>query len=74
MQAQQFCSHLDKLPHTILASCKGSLSATVMSLNNSLAFLGEHPFLRQEFKQQQQLKAEAPFYLVRQLSQMLLNK
>lgn len=74
MQAQQFCSHLDKLPHTILASCKGSLSAAVMSLNISLAFLGEHPFLRQEFKQQQQLKAEAPFYLVRQLSQMLLNK
>ncbi|ELK34531.1 hypothetical protein MDA_GLEAN10025023 [Myotis davidii] len=36
--------------------------------------VGEHPFLRQEFKQQQQLKAEAPFYLVRQLSQMLLNK
>lgn len=73
VQAQQFCSHLDKLPHTILASFKGSPSAAAMSVN-SLAFLGEHPFLRQEFKQQQQLKAEAPFYLVRQMSQKLLNK
>lgn len=42
MQAQPFCSHLDKLPHTILSSCKTSLSAAVMSVN-SLAFLGEYP-------------------------------